>query len=218
MRDTVIFDMDGVLIDSFEGHYSSWLALAQEDNVPFTLADFSETFGTTSEDLVRRYWPGSVCSYEFVRHVVARKEDYFRRLLASEVLPMEGAFDLVQDLRSAGFMLALGTSAPRKNVEAVLDRFRWRSDFLCIVTGEDVTRGKPDPEVYSVAASRLGVAATQCVVVEDAPVGVLAGRAAGMATVAVRSPGRTRQQLLEVFPTVFVDSLSDVSPDNLRTL
>ena len=129
---------------------------------------------------------------------------------------MPGVHKLLADLHVADWRIALGSSGPPENVELVLDRLGKADLFGAVVTGMDVTRGKPDPQVFLLAAQRLAVPAPRCVVVEDAQPGVAAAQAAGMAAVGLVSTGRTHEELAAA--DVVVSSLSDISPQLLRDL
>ena len=129
---------------------------------------------------------------------------------------MPGAPDLLRSLDEAGFALAVGSSGPPANIELVLSRLGNRSLFRAVVTGMDVTRGKPDPQVFLIAAKRLGIPPRRCAVVEDAPPGVEAANAAGMASVGLASTGRTRESLAQA--DLVVGSLAELSPRILRDL
>ena len=102
---------------------------------------------------------------------------------------------MIDHLRETGFVLAIGSSAPPDNVQLALDRLQRREAFGAIVTGGDVERGKPDPQVYRLAAQRLGVRPAKAVVIEDAPVGVMAAHAAGLKCIGLASTDRSRAQL-----------------------
>ena len=129
---------------------------------------------------------------------------------------MPGGLELLAGLHAAGFRLALGSSAPPENVELVIERLELGRWLDAVVTGRDVTRGKPDPQVFLLAAERLGVPPARCVVIEDAPVGIAAARAAGMAAVALASTGRTRESLAAA--DLVIDRLDELSPERLRRL
>jgi beta-phosphoglucomutase-like phosphatase (HAD superfamily) len=122
--------------------------------------------------------------------------------------------ELVAALHAAGFGVAVGSSAPRENVAPAIDRLGARDCFSAVVTGSDVQHGKPDPQIFLVAAQRLGVPPARCVVIEDAPVGIVAAAAAGMACVGLASTGRTREMLGKA--QLVVDALSELSPQVLR--
>jgi beta-phosphoglucomutase len=218
MAQAVIFDMDGVLVDSYQAHYESWRALAAAIGQAFTEDDFARTFGRTSREIIRSLWAGACFSADEIRRLDERKEDLFRRQIARRFPAMEGASDLLPALRAAGFRLAVGSSGPPANVDLVLDRLGGRDLFDAVVSGTDVVRGKPDPQVFLLAASRLGVVPDRCVVVEDAPAGVEAARRAGMVSVALLSTGRKRDDFADVAPALIVGSLRNLSAEVLGAL
>ena len=129
---------------------------------------------------------------------------------------MPGVHRLLEQLHRAGFRLAVGSSGPPENVDLVLEKLGSRSLFDAVVTATDVTRGKPDPQVFLIAAERLGVPPPRCVVIEDAAAGIAAAHAAGMTSVALASTGRTRQSLAAA--ELLVDSLDELSADVLGRL
>jgi len=210
----VIFDMDGVLFDSYHAHYRSWLSVAEPEGIRFTEADFAATFGRTSREIIAHFWGEGRRSDAEIAELDRRKESYFRELLRKNFPVMPGAVELLRALRAEGFRLAVGSSAPPENVETTLDGLGAATLFDAVVTGRDVHRGKPDPEVFLLAARRLGVAPSRCAVVEDAPAGVAAANAAGMWSVGLASTGRTPEDLAAA--CVVVRSLKELSPRRLR--
>jgi beta-phosphoglucomutase family hydrolase len=179
----VIFDMDGVLVDSAAPHLQSWRQLAEENGHDVTDAQFAATFGRQNRDIIPLLF-GEV-SESRMQQLSDRKERVYRDLVRETPPIVPGAVALVQDLHRAGVLLAIGSSGPRENIELVLDRMGVADRFLVIVSADDVRRGKPDPQVFSLACERLGLAPAHCVVVEDAPAGVIAARRAGARAVAV---------------------------------
>jgi beta-phosphoglucomutase len=215
-RCAAIFDVDGVLVDSYDAHLRSWRALAQETGVNFTEADFIAGFGQTSRDIIRRWWHVSVDAE--IQRLDDRKEALYRDFVAHDFPAMEGARELIDALQEAGFALAMGSSGPPENMQLALDRLDRRMAFAAVVSGRDVRRGKPDPEVFLVAAQRLGIEPWRCVVIEDAPAGVQAAKAASMACVALLSRGRRREDFAKNPPDLFVQSLRDLSPETLSQM
>src|SRR5262245_23463193 len=180
----VIFDVDGVLVDSYQAHLHSWVLMAREHGLEITEEEFASTFGQTSREIIVRFWgPGLDAAAR--EALDARKEAIYRDLIRVEFPAMPGAVALIDALAADGFLLAVGSSGPPENVALTLERIGRRERFQGIVTGRDVTRGKPDPQVFEIAAERLDVPAHRCAVIEDAPVGIVAARAAGMASVAL---------------------------------
>jgi beta-phosphoglucomutase len=180
----VIFDVDGVLVDSYDAHMRSWLLMGREHGLTITEKEFASTFGQTSREIIARFW-GSELSAQDVEELDARKEAIYRDLIRERFPAMDGSVELIDALADAGFRLAVGSSGPLENVELTLECLGRASRFNAIVTGRDVTRGKPDPQVFQIAAERIGVPPARCIVVEDAPVGITAARAAGMSSVAL---------------------------------
>lgn len=179
----ILWDLDGVLVDSREAHLEAWRALCAETGRPFDRAYFERTFGLRNEDIVSGYW-GDVGSDER-RRLERRKEALFRQRAAGRIRPLEGAVELVREAARRGLRQAIVSSTPPENVDLALRAIGLEGAFDAIVSGDDVTRGKPDPEGYLLAARRLGVDVRRCVVVEDAPAGVEAGRRAGARTLGV---------------------------------
>lgn len=210
----VIFDVDGVLVDSYAAHLRSWVLMAREHGLEITEKEFASTFGQTSREIIARFWGPDLDAVE--REALdARKEAIYRDLIRAGFPVMDGAIELIDALAADGFLLAVGSSGPPENIELTLERLGRRDRFRAIVTGRDVTRGKPDPQVFEIAAERLGVPAARCAVVEDAPVGIAAARAAGMASVAL--VGTAPPERLAAADLV-VRSLRELDPSRLRTL
>lgn len=211
-----IFDMDGVLIDSQEAHYQSWLAVADQTSRAMTREEFIRTFGHTSREVIPQVWPERHFTADQIAALDRHKEEAFRRILAQDFPEMPGARALVQALAANGFAVAVGSSGPPENVALTIERLGIGPLLGAVVTGADVTRGKPDPEVFLRAAERLGLPPAQCVVIEDAPDGVKAAQAAGMAVVAITSSGRS-PELLRAADRI-IASLAELSPEGLRAL
>jgi HAD superfamily hydrolase (TIGR01509 family) len=140
--------------------------------------EFRTTFGLRNDDILRSIL-GDMPA-ERLRALGRRKEELFREAIRGKAAPLPGAVPLVRRLREAGAKTAVVSSAPRLNVETLLDALGLGDAFDALVAEEDAERGKPDPQGYLVAAERLGVAPQECVVVEDAPGGVEAANQAGM--------------------------------------
>jgi beta-phosphoglucomutase len=212
----VIFDMDGVLIDSYQAHFKSWQAMLAEVGLIMTEQEFAKTFGRTSREVLGSLWGPQRFSADEIARLDARKEELFRQIIAADFPAMPGVRELLRSLAKAGFLLGVGTSGPPDNVELTLDRLGMRSVFDAVVTGADVTRGKPDPQVFLTAAARLRLPPEWCVVVEDAPLGVEAAHAADMAAIGLVSTGRTRPALAAA--ELVVDRLDQLTPDQVEML
>lgn len=206
-----IFDMDGVLVDSYHAHFESWQRVAAEEGVVYTEKEFAWSFGRTSREIIRGTWGRANLDEATITAIDTRKEALFREIIGRDFPVMDGARELLNELRLAGFRIAMGSSAPPENVALVLDRFGGPRTFDSVVNGMDVQRGKPDPQVFLLAAERAGVAPSHCVVVEDARPGIEAARRAGMASVALVSTGRSEDDFRPVHPDLTVHSLRDLN-------
>lgn len=180
-----IWDMDGTLVDTAELHFLAWQQVCHELGRSFDRADFAATFGRRNPEIFQhlfpdRFSPGEVETYS------NRKEVLYRDAARGGVELLPGVAELMAGLHQEGVYQAIGSSAPYANLELILELTGIDRYLRAVVGAEDTTRGKPDPQVFLVAAQRLGVEPSRCVVFEDAPAGVQAAKAGGMRCVAVR--------------------------------
>ena len=181
----VLFDWDGVLIDSSRRHEWSWEQLAEESGYDLPADHFERSFGMTNEVIIPELlgWTDDAAE---IRRLSLRKEVLFRAAVAEKgVDALPGADRFLRELASERIPFAIASSTHRENIEIILDQLDWRALCPVIVSAEDVKRGKPDPEVFRHAAGRLGLLPAQCVVFEDAHVGVKAARDGGFPVVAL---------------------------------
>lgn len=202
----VIFDLDGVLVDTGWAHKQSWYDLAEKEGFSMTDEFFYSTFGMQNYMIIPMLLSREAALDE-VNRLSNWKEQRYRQIIAEKLAPAEGAKSLLDDLKSGNFLLAVGSSAPRTNLDLVLERTGLQDYFDAYVSGEEVTNGKPAPDTFLKAAQKLTLGADQCVVVEDAVQGVEAGKAAGMPVVAVTTT-RSRADLHKA--DIIVDSLTEL--------
>lgn len=180
-----IFDWDGVIIDSSSHHEASWDRLAHEIAKPLPEGHFKRGFGMKNEWIIQNvlHWtddPGEI------HRLSLRKEVLYREVVIERgILPLPGVSTWLEKLTSQGIGCAIGSSTHRENIELSLKLLGFSRYFQAIISAEDVTLGKPAPEVFLKAADRLGLSPDRCVVFEDAHVGIEAARNAGMKVVAV---------------------------------
>lgn len=210
----VIFDLDGVLVDTGWAHKQSWYDLAQKEGFGISDEFFYRTFGMQNYQIIPMLLGPDLPIGEIDR-LSQWKEQRYRELIADKLVPTEGVNALLEELKKQGFRLAIGSSAPRANLDLLLGRLHLRSYFDACVTKEEVTHGKPFPETFLKAASKLGLPPSHCVVVEDAVQGVEAGKAAGMAVVAVTTT-RNRPDLAEA--DMIADSLAQLRAEDFAKL
>ena len=180
-----IFDMDGVLIDSEPHHHAAWHRLCLEQGVTLTVTEVAErTLGRTVREALPNLLGRPLDADEHER-LVRRKAVIYDEVSGGAVREVRGAVALVRSLADQGIRCGLATSAMPERVGPILGALRLAAYFQAQVTGRDVLQGKPDPEVFLAAAAGLRVAPEACLVFEDAPVGIVAARRAGMRVVGV---------------------------------
>jgi HAD superfamily hydrolase (TIGR01509 family) len=180
-----IFDWDGVVIDSSAAHEQSWELLAREEGRALPPGHFRAGFGRKNQFIIPEIlgWAREPAEIE---RIGRRKEELYRELVrAGGIEALPGVRALLEGLRAAGVPCVVGSSTPRVNIEAVLDLIGLRAHFAGIVSAEDVTKGKPDPEVFLKAAGKIGRAPARSVVFEDAFVGLEAAKAGGFKSIGV---------------------------------
>jgi beta-phosphoglucomutase len=210
----VIFDVDGVLTDSYVPHFQSWQRMFAELGVEFTDDQFRQTFGRTNRDIFAELYPGEMTD-ERSLELGDLKEQYYREIITRDFTPLPGAVELIDALHAAGFKLAVGSSGPPENIALTLEKLGRVDRFTAAVSGADVQRGKPDPQVFQLAGQRLGVPPERCAVIEDAAPGVEAANRAGMTSIAVLGT-TTREKLAHA--KLVVESLRELSPQRIVEL
>ncbi len=181
----VVFDMDGVIVDSEPLHERANVELAAALGATYDARLAGAMMGRRVRDLTDALAREVGLPPD---EVFARRETVFWRLLSDGLEPMPGLHEAIARLAAAGLPLAVASSGTRAYVEHTLGSLGVRPAFSAVVSGEDVVHGKPDPEIYLRAAERLAAGPADCVAIEDATHGIAAARAAGMRTVAVRHP------------------------------
>ena len=183
----VIFDMDGVLVDSGAHHRAAWRALLDELAATPAVPDYWRlTIGRPAEEAVGRLLGRALGSAE-ARRLARRKHHHYLRLACEAPPPIPGAPAFVTALGEHGIPCGVATSASRFDAERLLSGIGLRSRFVVLITAEDVWLGKPEPEVYLRAADGLGVDPPRCLVFEDALVGIEAARRAGMRVIGLNT-------------------------------
>jgi len=190
-----IFDLDGVIVDTAHYHFLAWRRLAREIGIELTLADNERLKGVSrmrSLEIILEL--GGVTRSEHDKENMANKKntwfvDYLERMAPEEIFP--GVRPLIKNIREMGIKVALASSS--KNAKTVIQLLHLHQDFDAVVDGTMITNSKPGPEIFLLAARKLGVDPKDCVVFEDAEAGVEAALAAGMKCVGIGSPIQLRQ-------------------------
>lgn len=182
-EECVIFDMDGVLVDTAPFHLEAWRIFGEKRGKPVTSESFYKYFGMKNEEIFPDMF--GPLAPDQIQVLSDDKESTFRSLIKGSIRPLLGVERLIRDLYDSGIRIGVGSSAPRENVMFILGELGIASMLNGIVTGDDVQRGKPDPSIFLGAAQKCGSHPHCCLVFEDALVGVAAAKAAEMACVAI---------------------------------
>ncbi len=183
----VIFDMDGVLVDSNPFHLQKWIAFLDEHGIPYVEEALpKQILGSRNDSLFRRFF-GPQLTPEEMRRLGEEVEANFRKAFAPHARPLPGLESLVEEIHRQGIPIAVASSAIGKNVAFVIEALKFRPYIRTTVNGDEVIHAKPDPEIYLKTAGKLGIAPRACVAFEDSFVGVEAAKRAGMKCVAIAS-------------------------------
>ncbi len=210
-----LFDWDGVIVDSSRFHELSWDVIAKELRLDLPPGHFKRGFGRKNEFIIPEILGWARDPAE-IKRLADLKEEAYRKLVREKGLAaMPGVKPWLETLRGANIPCVIGSSTERKNIEAVLDVIGLRDFFKDVVSGDDAKRGKPDPEIFLLAAKRAGCPPARCIVFEDAHVGIDAAHAGGMKAVAVTTT-HPREELKKADRVV--EQLDELTLDDMRAL
>ena len=215
----VIFDMDGTLTDSHDAHYQSWKSTMDDHGIEYGATDFIRDFGRKNPEIIAENWEREgrkTPDDELARAIADEKEAAFRAIIAVRFPEMPGAREMMKRLHEAGFRLAIGSSAPRENIELCNDELGIKDFLNAVVCGCDVENGKPEPDGFLLAAERLGCPPEKCIVVEDAAAGIEAAHRAGMPAVGIVSTGHNAEDLASAERVI--RELKELTPELLSGL
>ncbi len=209
----VLWDLDGVLIDSSRQHLESWMSVLPRFGLTMSMELHKQTFGMNNREILT-IMLGEPPEADLLRRISWEKESAFREIIRGTVEPLMGAVELLEQLHSAKVRQAIASSAPEENIHVVVDALHIRGYFQVLVSGHDLP-AKPDPAVYLEAARQIELGPEACVVVEDAVVGVRGAKKAGMRAVGVTTthPASALQSA-----DLIVESLLDLTADEIVQL
>lgn len=210
----VIWDMDGVIIDSADLHFQSWRETLAKHGISMDREQFEQGFGRRNDDIIAGIIKRPITPEEIVA-IGKEKEAEYRRIVKGNAHFFPGVLELMSSLKEGGFKQAVASSAPSDNLALVISEMRLEPFISATVDASGVSKGKPDPEVFLKAAEKLGLPPTSCLVIEDAVAGVEAAKRGGMAVVAVTNT-HPREKLAAA--DMVLTSLEDVEPSQLLEL
>ena len=176
--------MDGTIVNSLPFHKLAWIETFAKRGKDFTDDDFKWANGRRNDEIIPHFM-GQNMSAKEVNIIANEKEAAFRRFVKNNIKALPGAVELIQSLATAKIQLALVSSTPKENIELITETLGIKKYFTLFINGDDVKEGKPSPQAFLLAAKKLGVEPKNCVVMEDAVVGVQAAKRAGMYCIAV---------------------------------
>jgi beta-phosphoglucomutase len=209
----VLWDMDGVLVDTAGYHYEAWHQTMQKYGINVSLSDFLKVFGRTTEETALIFL-GKTSAEGLIDEISILKENTFREIVRGQASLLPGALTWLDRLSRAGVPQALASSAPQANVDVLVDSTGIRKYFNAVLS-ESSGPGKPDPSVFVQAAALLKMDRRRCIVIEDSPAGLEAARRAGMKSIAVTT---TRPAEVLQAASIIIESLERLSEEILQTL
>ncbi len=210
----VIWDMDGTIADTAQYHHKGWQIVFRKRGTNYTEEDFRRNTGKRSDTIVREVLGEKIPQNE-ITEIIQEKDETFRQLMGQNIKLFPGVLRLITSLKEHGFKIAIASSAPMENIQLITQSLKIDNCFDAIISGWEVTKGKPHPQTFLLAAEKLGVEAEDCIVIEDAISGVAAGKRANMRCIAVTNT-TSREELREA--DLVIDTLEEITVDDLNRL
>lgn len=213
----LLFDMDGTLVDNLAYHFMAFDAYAEREG--FTLLEpvSLKINGMHSNDIFPLLLGNEVVAQYGLDRLNREKEEVYRDMYRPKIAPIAGVIELLKEAKKAGVKCAIGSSGCRENVEMIIEGLGIADLIDGSISGSDVTHGKPHPEIFTKAHELLGLKAEECIVVEDAVNGIVAGVRAGCKCLAVTTTA-TAEVLTEAGASLCVEGYSTVTIEQLNEL
>jgi len=192
-----IFDMDGVIVDNHAWHFKAWVEFGKRHGLEITKEGFSSHFGSTNHLIMRSLFDNKITEEEIIEFG-NEKEKIYRELYKPFIKPVDGLTEFLKNAEEKGFSMALATSAPSENVTFTLESLGFESYFKVKTDSSQVSRGKPDPQVYLITAAKLGVQPSDCIVFEDSVPGIKSARKAGMRVIGIATTHKSEKLMMYV--------------------
>jgi beta-phosphoglucomutase len=213
-RHAALWDLDGTIVDSAPYHKLAWRKIFAQRGMDFTEDDFKFAFGRRNEEIFRKYI-GPHISQQDLDTLAEEKESTFRQYVKGNIKTLPGVIELIKSLSVEEFQLAIVSSTPIENIQLITETLGIRKYFSLLISGKDVTEGKPNPQGFLLAAKKLRAQPSSCVVIEDAVAGVRAAKRGGMYCIAVTNTC-PREDLSEA--DIVVNSLEKITAKTIEEL
>lgn len=188
----LIFDMDGTMVDNMMTHHRGWQKTLAVYGLELTLEEVIATCHGKNVEIIERLFPGKY-SIEERERISFEKESWYRSIFLPDLKLIAGLAELLKTAQKNGIPMGVGTAAPKANVDFALDNLGIRHYFQAVIDGDDVKKGKPDPEVFFKVADKLGVPYANCLVFEDSPTGAKTALNAGMKAIILTTTHRAEE-------------------------
>jgi beta-phosphoglucomutase len=209
----VVFDMDGTLVDNMDFHHQAWLTFLGHHDIFISEAEFHEKNAGIITEIIPRFFPQKLSPDEIIR-LGKEKETVYRNLYRHHIAPLPGLEIFLQALHEAGISMALATAADQDNIDFTIDALGIRKYFSAITGSEEVSFGKPHPDVYLKSAAKLNLSTDSCVAFEDTPSGIKSALSAGMQVIGMATT-HTREELSQ-FPLLkIIEDYAITDPQGL---
>jgi HAD superfamily hydrolase (TIGR01509 family) len=219
----IVFDMDGVIVNSHPAHREAWQKFLRTVGKDVSDADLDFILEGRKRQDILRHFLGELSEVEVLNY--GNKKDEFFREIGERVQPVAGVVEFLAELAQAELPAAVATSASKQRTRFTLRKLNLSHHFRAVVTGDDVAEGKPSPAIYQTAAARLGLPAQNLLAIEDSPCGVQAARAAGMHCIGIgigSSVESLRQAgaepVIQNFVGLSLKTLKRILPSNTQRL
>ncbi len=210
----VIWDMDGIIADTAQYHLKGWQIVFGKRGVNYTEEDYRRNTGKRNDGIIKSVLGEKIAQNEIIT-IAREKDETFRQLISQNIRPFPGVLKLITSLKEHKFKIAIASSAPMENIQLITQSLKIHNCFDAIVSGWETTKGKPDPQIFLLAAQKLGVKAKDCIVIEDAVVGVAASKRAKICCIAVTNTN-PEESLREA--DLIIDTLEEITIDDLERL
>jgi beta-phosphoglucomutase len=209
-----IFDLDGVIVDTVPLHFEAWKHLFTDiHHIPFSKHDYeNKVDGKPRIDGVRAILP-NLTDEEAIKEGAIKQAYYLKLIKEGKLKKFPSSFALIKELKNHGILLAAASSS--KNANFILEKIGLNKDFQAIISGNDFTHGKPHPEIFLNAAAKLNLTTNECVVFEDALVGVQAAKAGDFLCIGIN---RNHQDQNYINANLVVTDLAEVNYETLQKL